>query len=179
MSAFRKRPDAPVIVDAVQWIGQEIAGLDVRTARIQLSAAGDFFYCTKNDHRPAYWISTEKFPGPVTDERKAEADGGIFAANWAQFAVRSTGEVYHRKVLPFTFWKVKTGGQRQDPIGEDDERFLDNASLNNWPAEAVGDALTGYIDSKKVSRGDWIVTYPDGLISVFPEARFAKTYEPA
>lgn len=101
----------------------------VTTAEIHYSLDGNYYYVTwRRNDRPRAWLSTAKHPGPVPDERKHDALTG-----WVQFTIPSTGEVYHRERLSFTFWKVRTGpNAKVEKIDQKDDRFIDYVVASGW-----------------------------------------------
>lgn len=97
----------------------------LQTAYIHHSVDGELYYITWGDRRPRHWLSTKPLEGPVPEEMKHGQLDGYMQVN------HDDGRIYHRRTLPFTFWKVKTAHD-QEPIDKDSDLFQDYVMFERW-----------------------------------------------
>lgn len=98
---------------------------------IVYSADRRFYYVLPHSlqsRRPTRWMETAKRPGEVPEaQRHGVLDGFV------QIETHDPPpEVYHRRVLPFNFWKIPAGAS--GIIDENDPLYLDYAATEGWAA---------------------------------------------
>ncbi len=94
-------------------------------ATITHSIDGTLYYIEWGNRHPRHWLSVAAYPGPVPDDKKhGQLDGYVQIT-------KDTGEVYHRRALPFVFWDVKSA---RDPayIDKSSDLFNDYAAFEQW-----------------------------------------------
>jgi hypothetical protein len=168
-------------VDAVQWHpGMKVDGVRSREkVEIIYSADGLYFYVSKGDLRPRQWVSVNPIDGPVPDEKK----GGVLNG-WAEIKNQVTGRVYHREVLPFNFWDVRSG--KHDEFAYADlppsalDLVLDYAAMSGWPEDQLKMSYYAWVEDGdrniQVKDGSWIVN-DAGKIRVYDDATFRKLFK--
>lgn len=94
--------------------------------KINYSTARQYYYISADAvNRPRQWVSVEKFPGPVPVEKRS----GVFDG-YIELTINSTGETYHRRVMPFQFWEVK--GESVETIPATDDLYIDYLVASGW-----------------------------------------------
>jgi hypothetical protein len=170
---FRKKP---IVIDAEQWFpGKEIDGVQVRNCEAVYSRDRKYYYVVKGDLPCTRWLSVETFPGPVPEDKQ----NGILDG-YVQFSPKGEG-TYHRHVLPFSFYEVKSGDS--EPLADDSKLFLDYGCVERWDKTALGPPRVGWIKTLEgtmnVIPGDWIITGVQGEKYPCKDEIFRATYEPA
>jgi hypothetical protein len=91
---------------------RRIASRIRRTVCVLTSVDGTLGYIERGHEsvgikRPSFWMSMEPTKGPVSQDDKLKA-GSMFGPAWMQFDSESR-DCYHRKILPFCTWTVRSG----------------------------------------------------------------------
>lgn len=167
----------PIDTAATQWHpGVEIPGLSEVVTQVHYSDDRTLYYVTRAGCRPNHWLTVAVEDGPATEEERDSK--GFFVPGTVQFTTKD-GRTYRRRVYWFNCFKVRSG-PGVEPLAEDSDLFLDYASLENWPKDAVPEALVFPDNGKtpiRVRDGDWVVS-EGGRVSVYPPEQFAALYEP-
>lgn len=168
----------PHPVDAIRWVpGVTIPNVEEVPTQIVYSRDRLLYYVAAPGLRSAYWLGTEKTPGPLTPEQQKAS--GLFDPGWLEIT-KSPDEVYRRAVYPFGVFAVRSGEREAVRECADPDLWQDYASLMKWP-EAVpsNTGLLGLPDGthERCLPGDWIVTDQDGVQRVVSDAAFHRTYE--
>jgi hypothetical protein len=95
--------------------------------KIHYSLNRSYYYISTGHSRfwPRDWLSVEATPGEVP----AELRKGGFLEGYVQLTLKD-GTTYYRKVLPFAFYKVKSGDV--EDISVDNDLFIDYACTEKW-----------------------------------------------
>lgn len=94
---------------------------------IRLSDDGTLFYPVDSVATNGFWLEYEKTLGPVPACKKT---GGLFDPSYVEIR-HDNGEVWYRKLLPFTFWKVKSSSYLTMEVSYGDDRIQDYLSIKN------------------------------------------------
>lgn len=79
-----------------------------------------YYYIAGTGKPPRYWFSVDVIAGEVPEEKRhASLDG------WLQIKT-DDGRTYHRRVLPFAFYDLKSGARVSIP--KRDDFYLDYAA---------------------------------------------------
>lgn len=103
-------------IEAVQFTGEGMLlpkDWHLCVPEVHWSAGRKFIYFTYATLRPKYWMGVER------SETRPVIEPGAFDA-WAEITVNGTGEKYHRQVLPFQFWDVKSEASMNARAGKAD-----------------------------------------------------------
>jgi hypothetical protein len=133
------------------------------------------YYVTRGEDRPTCWLSVEEFPGEVEESKKRPS---FFDVGWVQIR-KDDGRVYHRKVLDFAVYEVRSGDI--ESLDESTDLFKDYASTERWSPEFRPLAYVTTVSGEKVRihPGEWVITEPDGVHHYPCKADvFEATYEP-
>jgi hypothetical protein len=179
-------------VTARQWFpGKKVPGVEERPPTVRYSADRRFYYVSRGGQRAEAWLSvTPLAPPPVCP---GEESDNLFSPVWFK-VVPPRGEPYHRKMLPFAYWKVDGERAAPLPIAETEPLYLDYALAMGWPQPAPPHARAIPADAKPVAcraarkregdgrvevlPGDWLVTGPDGAREVVAPEDFAARFRP-
>lgn len=122
----------------IEGIKQEIRVLQEKLKRwesipeaisIHYSLDREYYYVTDTEQdSPKYWMSVE-------NEKPDSVSDSPFTPSYLQIKRVSTGAEYWKEVLPFNFWKVKSGDV--EPLTRDSDLYQDYASLMQWKELAV------------------------------------------
>lgn len=155
MQTYRKRP---LKVQAEQWFpGKEVPGVVVPGAEIIRSRDRKYYYIRWRQCRATRWLEIEARPGPVPDDQKKGSLDG-----YAQFRDPKDGRQWHRHVLPFMFYEVKSTPAEQ--IEETSQLFRDYGLIEEWKSNAPVYAYVVTIHGERatLAPGDWVIREPDG-----------------
>ena len=94
---------------------------------IRLSNDRSLFYPVNYVGSHDFWLSYEKTPGPVPENKKS---GGLFDPSHVEIQ-HENGQVWHRELLPFTFWKVSSNLYLTERISYGDDRIQDYLTIKN------------------------------------------------
>ncbi len=107
-------------MNLLQWLKHILT-----PATIVHSIDGQWYYILYGSRRPEHWVSVEAYPGPVPeDKRHNQFDGYIQIT-------KTSGETYHRRVLPFVFWSVKSAHDNAR-VDKRSDLFCDYMGFGQW-----------------------------------------------
>lgn len=99
-------------------------------AIIHYSLDKKYYYVTRAGDWPGCWLEVDKHDGEVPFEDRSPS---FLQPLKVQLTNTKTGEVYWKKMLPFSEWKVKGGESHR--LSERTEIFKDYASASGWKNE--------------------------------------------
>lgn len=165
----------PLVVKAEQYLPPEHIPPQVRLVQPEICYSVDrtVFYCTyrRGRMRPQYWVSLLQY-----DEKPTLKGpwGGVVS-----ILDHDTGKTRWRRLYPFSFYEYKVGETRVVTSEADQELLREFAVIHDWPPPEPLGVLTTTDRGVTVHPTDWVVTFPNGDITVCTHAAFLESYSPS
>jgi len=164
-------------IEAIQWQPGAIPELvKVAKARVHFSEDQTYYYVHLIGAQCRHWVAVKEVDGPVPeDQRNGALDGFI------QMDKLDHSGCYHRKILPFAFWKVREGRQVEVDLNDEKHELYplieDYALVEKWN---MRDAMVHVLHGSQqyiIRPGDWVVK-KGREVTVVTDTQFQKLYEP-